>query len=174
MRRRAIALPAKSQLLPRAAAGDTMCRSRRREVWLNWPLMRRRGRVQGETTMKRATLGILIAVGCTGGAAAQSTDPSHFVGLWCSGAVHALDSGSIALSIATVNDGVAFGTYMWRGPSPIDVSIQGTVAGAALKITVDVAVSLDVALREGKLHGTLANHHAGRRWDVILTKRAVC
>jgi hypothetical protein len=122
--------------------------------------------------MKRVVLGIVAAAGCTGGASAQSADA--FVGLWCSGTLHHMGSGSIELAIPTVNDGVAFGTYSWRGPDPIAVSIQGDIAGGLLKVVVDVTVSLDLALRNGRLHGTLSNHRQGRTWEVTLMKREAC
>jgi hypothetical protein len=94
------------------------------------------------------------------------------VGLWCSGTLHHLGAGSIVLAIPTANDGVAFGTYAWRGPDPVDVSIQGDIAGGVLKIAVDLTVSLELAIRGGQLHGTLSR--AGRRWNIVLTKREAC
>jgi hypothetical protein len=124
--------------------------------------------------MKGVILGVSIAVGGIGSAAAQSPDPSSFVGVWCSGTLHHLDSASIELTIASVNDGVAFGTYVMRGPGVIDVSITGTVAGESLKIAVDLNVSLELALRNSRLDGTFSNHRVGKRWGVTLTKKVVC
>ena len=124
--------------------------------------------------MKRLLLGVSTAVGFMASAPAQSADPSSFVGVWCSGTLYHFDSRSIELTIATVNDGVAFGQYVLRGPGRIDTSISGTVSGSDLSVVVDVDVSLHLALRDGKLDGTLSDKGAGRRWNVTLTKKVVC
>ncbi|TXL70558.1 hypothetical protein FHP25_34045 [Vineibacter terrae] len=133
-----------------------------------------RTRMSMGCTIKGIVVGLSIAAGCIGGASAQPADASRFVGLWCSGTLHHLDSGSIELAIATVNDGVAFGTYAWRGPDPVGVSIQGNITAGTLKIVVDWTVSLDLALRGGELHGTFSNHRLGRKWDLTLARRDAC
>ncbi|HEX2886001.1 hypothetical protein [Vineibacter terrae] len=133
-----------------------------------------RARMWAGSTIKGIVLGLSIAAGCIGGVSAQPADASRFVGLWCSGTLHHLDSGSIVLAIATVTDGVAFGTYAWRGPDPVEVSIEGNIAAGTLKIVVDWTVSLDLAMRDEKLHGTFSNHRLGRTWALTLARREAC
>jgi hypothetical protein len=124
--------------------------------------------------MKRVIAGIAIATGCIGGAAAQSTDPSDFVGLWCSGTLHAVGPGSIELTVASVNAGMAFGTYIWKGSDALSAAIQGNVAGDVLTVDVFPNVSLRLPLRNGRLVGTLTNHRVRRTWEVTLTRRESC
>ncbi|QQS11568.1 MAG: hypothetical protein IPK81_18645 [Rhodospirillales bacterium] len=124
--------------------------------------------------MRSLMLGVALAAATVGGAAAQAPDPSSLVGLWCGGAIHHRDAGSIELAIATVNDGVAFGTYTWRGSAPMQMSLNGTLTGSGLKVTLEDGTVLELALKHDKLDGLLVNRDAGRRWDVSLAKRMAC